>query len=203
MEKNDSNNKNEDGSAKGSGEPERSQEENNFISEYLALTREGMLIKKGAITVRMFLASGGGMILAYAFSELPDSFVIGFPAIISGADTNNITAKMVTPTPMSRMYKHSFAISGIPPEKFLLCYLIATKPLLNTLPGFFDETRKTQVDSLIKVLGESLGLSEVKKANTKKPDSSSLIKSSSAESFEMPEPDFMSTNNIKKPKYQH
>ena len=77
-----------------------------------------------------------------------------------------MTAKMMSPTPMGRMYKTILGISAMPPPKFLLTYLMATRPLLKTMPGFFEEARKNQIDLLIQQLQQNLNLMEVRSKET-------------------------------------
>lgn len=124
-----------------------------FINEYLALATDGILIKKGSITTRMFSMANGSTILAFVFSELPDSFIVGLPANMV-SNNGVISAKTIAPVSMMRLYKHQFGISAIPIPRFLLPYLSMAEPILDTIPGFFDEARKIQVSSLITALKE-------------------------------------------------
>jgi hypothetical protein len=176
-------------------------EEKAFINEYVAISKDGVLIKKGSIAVRMFSVSGGGILLAFTFSELTDSFIVGFPAFITSIETN-VLAKMMSPVPMVRLYKTGILLSAMPPPKYLLCYLLACRNQLKQMPGFFDDVRSSQVDALIGALQEGLNVTELKKSEVKtgsSPPKATMTISSPAMEFR----DYDSPAIIKKPKYRH
>ena len=139
---------------------EPSQEEKLFISEYMALTKEGSLVKKGKITVRMFSMVSGGTIVAHTFSELPDSYIVAFPAMMV-SDDNKVQAKMISPANLVRVYKTSIVLSAMPIPKFLLSYLIACKDKVKELPGFFTEERRSQINIMIEALKSQLGITTI------------------------------------------
>ena len=189
-------------------EEEISSSEKAFINEYLAITKDGLLIKKDSITVRMFTDSRGDFVMAYTFSELADSFVVGFPATIAQSDSSNVTAKILHPIPMARMYKNNIRFSSMPPPKFLLCYLMATQQLADSLPGFFDAARQSQIGTLISVLQKSLNLTDMKAGkpsvvmeNVRTEHTRSEIKPPDT-NFELPDFDNEPLTK-RKPRYKH
>lgn len=149
---------------------EPSPSEKAFISEYLSLAVNGILIKKGSVTTRMFSMVNGSTVLAFTFSELEDSYIVGLPAAMVSDSKGTISAKAIAPVSMLRIYKHQIGMSAMPTPKFLLCYLVASNAHLDKIPGFFDEARKTQVTSLISALKDIVKDTEVQVATGNEPD---------------------------------
>lgn len=134
-----------------SNQDEISVEEKAFISEYLALGRHNTLMKKDAITVRMFSMQDKTTIVTLVFGELDDSFIIGLPAIIGHSD-GVIEARLISSSAMNRMFKNSFSLMAIPLPKFLYHYLLMLKKHTKDLPGYFDSGRASQINVLLEVL---------------------------------------------------
>lgn len=146
-----------------------------FVSEYINLIGDGLLIKKGTISIRMFSVNTGATVVAFIFGETTDSFMVGLPAmlIVTG---EGISAKMVSPTPIVRMLKNSISMVAMPTQKYLFSYLSVCRNQMDKIPGYFDIERKTQVESLLTMMQNNLPPSETKPINLHKPNVNSSIK---------------------------
>lgn len=131
-----------------------SADEKTFAMEYMALIKAGSLVKQGTVTVRSFKLHTGPNMLAYVFSELPDSFVVGLPVMVTKIKGNINIGKLFTEEPMVRIYKSSIFMTAMPTPSSLLCYFLTTRSNLKHLTGYFNTYRVNQVDSLIEALKE-------------------------------------------------
>jgi hypothetical protein len=122
-----------------------------FISEFLALDSHQNLIKKGALTIRMFSMKDKTTIVSLVFKELEDSFITGLPAVIGQID-NKIEARLVSLSSINRMFKNDVTMMAMPLPKFLYFYLIMLKSKVDELPGYLDQERRSQIDILISML---------------------------------------------------
>lgn len=171
-----------------------------FIGEYNALALSGVLMRENAITVRMFQSITGEMTIAFAFAELKDSFILGFPAQIVSYSVDDIRVKILAPVALVRKYKNNIEFSYIPPPKLMMAYLTSTRPLLKAVPGFFNSTRLSQIDTLNTVLKEAIGVNEAK-VTLVKNNNVHPVSSKSSQTFNQ-EYDFVEPSLEKKSKYR-
>lgn len=141
-------------------------EQKAFISEFMALDRQPSLLKKGAITVRMFSMKDKTTIVSLVFKELDDSFILGLPAVV-GQINNKIEARPISLSAINRMFKSDISMMAVPLPKFLYFYLIMLKDKKEDLPGYFDVDRSTQIDVLIAMLRAMPEIDKVLKSSNK------------------------------------
>lgn len=161
--------------------PEPTPDEKKFYNEFLALNKNGLLVKKDTVTLRQFALNNGKELVAFTLNEAEDSFSVGLPGLIT-IENSLLKVKVASVVPMVRLYKSSIMFSSMPNPKYLLSYLINTKSLLKTIPGYFNTNRSSQVDILIFALQQSLKIDPNKpdvsiKSNASEPESQSTEKS--------------------------
>lgn len=132
-------------------------EETTFVSELMALSATGIIMKKGIVSVRALSLSGyNGALLALIFNESPDGYVVGLPAQLTNNDNGGVDASFVTATPIVKIQKHSVTIFSLPTQLAFLHYLKALKGKFSALPGYFTEERQIQISSLVEQISSTL-----------------------------------------------
>jgi hypothetical protein len=132
---------------------ELSKEEKAFISEMAALNLKGVVIRKGVVSVRMFSLGGGKTVVAYLLQETDDGFIVALPVCLnSNPQTNEVTAEFISPTTMLKLFKTGSYLLALPTPTIFYHYLNLTKDRFGSLPGFFNEERKAQVDTVLSQL---------------------------------------------------
>jgi hypothetical protein len=138
-----------------------SEDEKQFIQEFVALTKAGVLIKTDKVSIRAFALNDNTTVLCYILAELDDSFVVIFPSIVSISGTSIVRCTTISPIPMTRLLKSSIKLVGIPPSKYIFYYLFATQDKFSLIPGYFNENRTNQIRSLISVMKEDLNIESI------------------------------------------
>lgn len=132
-------------------------EETTFVSELMALSATGIIMKKGVVSVRALSLSGySGALLALIFNESPDGYIVGLPAQLTNNDNGAVDASFVTATPIVKIQKHSVTIFSLPTQLAFMHYLKALKSKYSALPGYFTEERKMQISLLIEQISATL-----------------------------------------------
>jgi len=106
------------------------------------------------IAVRMFSFPTGKIIMGIVVSEMDDSFLVVMPNAIDAQEDGSLKISSISPSALARMYKSIVGLTCIPEPKFTLPYLTVVRSNFHKVPGFFNETRKAQVESLIIQLEE-------------------------------------------------
>lgn len=112
-------------------------------------------VKDGLVSIRLYSLTIGKVVLAITIGEVPDSFVTLLPYSMSPEEDGGISIKRLAPSPMCRIFKSTIAASSIPPAEMILPYLRVVKENINDVPGFFNEMRVSQIDSLLIQLSQS------------------------------------------------
>jgi hypothetical protein len=111
-------------------------------------------VKDGLLGIRMFTLITGGMILAIVVSELADSFIVVLPFSFSAEEDGVVMMKRTSSSALCRLYKNTIGVVAVPRSDIHRPYLKVIKRDMKELPGFFNEVRRAQVDSLIIQLSE-------------------------------------------------
>lgn len=110
----------------------------------------------GIVSVRTFTLSTGKVLLAIVVSELIDSYIAVFPFILHAEEEDStFSFKRGSYRALCRIHKTVVALSSIPPSEMVFPYLRAIRKYTDELPGFFNESRTTQIDSLLVQLNAS------------------------------------------------
>lgn len=150
--------------------PEMTNEEKAFISEMAALNQKGVIIRKGAVSVRMFSMGGGKTIVAYLLQETDDGFIVALPTcLVSNTETGVVTAEFIAPSAMVKLFKTGSYLMALPTPTIFYHYLNLTKDRFSSIPGFFNQERRNQVDALLTQLKNT---NEIKGTSGEKIDTS-------------------------------
>lgn len=149
----------EDNSSKQNIDTDISSEEKSFIGEMVALSMKGVIIRKGSVSIRMFSIGGGRTIVCYLLQECDDGFIVALPAVL-GVTDKVVVADFISPTALVKFFKTGTPMMALPTPSIYYHYLRLSKEKFNTLPGFFVEERRKQVDFLIIQLKQNYNLNE-------------------------------------------
>jgi hypothetical protein len=141
--------------------PEITVEEQAFISEMVALSLTGIVIRKGVVSVRMFSLGGGKTIVAYLLQESTDGFIVALPATLSGNTSGDVRADFISPTPIVKFFKGGTPMMAIPTPSIFYHYLKLSKERFDALPGYFNAERQNQVSMVIEQLKLTHGLDKL------------------------------------------
>lgn len=112
-------------------------------------------IKEGRLAIRLWSLSTGKIVVAIVVTEMPDSYITVLPYSMTPEEDMGMTIKRLSPAPVVRIYKNILGIMSVPPLEYTLPYLKIVKRNTTDLPGFFNEIRIAQLDSLIFQLEEN------------------------------------------------
>lgn len=94
--------------------------------------------------------------MGIVISELPDSFLTVLPFSMNAEDNGSLSMRRLAPSATCRLYKTSIGLTSIASPVFTLPYLKELKRNMGELPGFFNELRSAQLDSLIIQLDQTI-----------------------------------------------
>lgn len=179
---------------------ELSKEEKNFISEMVALSLTGVVVRKGAVSVRMFSLGGTKTAVAYLLQESTDGYIVALPAVLYSNSAGEVSVDYIAPVPMVKFLKSGTPMIALPTPTMFYHYLKLTRERFGTLPGFFNTERKSQVDALIVQIKETFNVKEKLSFNGQSP--------SSEEPSATPTPNFLPEDTFfiddsKTNKYRH
>ena len=149
----------EEKSTKQSAEVDISSEEKSFIGEMVALSMKGVLIRKASVSIRMFSIGGGRTIVCYLLQESDDGFIVALPAVL-GVSNKVVVADFISPTALVKFFKTGTPMMALPTPSIYYHYLRLSREKFDTLPGFFVEERRKQVDFLIIQLKQNYSLND-------------------------------------------
>lgn len=116
---------------------------------------------EGRVAVRAFKLSSETL-LGYLIEELPDSFLIVFPAVLSkNEDSELVSAVHPLSSPTCRLFKSKVTLMGMPTPTQVLYYLSLTDTRFDELPDYFTIHRKTNVAALIAMIKDQLNIVRV------------------------------------------
>lgn len=106
-------------------------------------------VRDGIVAIRNFSLVTGKILLAIVVSELNDSFIVIHPFTHVTEDSGEVVLTRGSIRPLTRLYKSIIGLISIPIPTVVFPYLKAVKRITDELPGFFNESRKSQIDSLL------------------------------------------------------
>lgn len=131
-------------------DPHLSSEENVFVTELMALSAKGLIMKRGTVSLRSFSLQGyGSALIALMLYESDDGYFVGLPAQLSSQEDGSVSATFVTATPIVKIQKHGVALVSLPTQQAFFHYLKSITNNYGMLPGYFTEERRLQISSLI------------------------------------------------------
>lgn len=136
-----------------------------FLREISHLNDPGpFLSDEGRIALRAF-SHKDLTLFGFLVEETPDAFMVLLPASLA-RDEGGVKATQIIASPLARLMKSSVGIMSLPTPVQTLYYLSLMTKQMKTCPGFFTQTRISQITSLIELLKMAL---EVSESSDKKP----------------------------------
>jgi hypothetical protein len=132
-------------------------EEKAFFNEIVALSQRGVLIRKGVVSVRMFSLEGNRTVVAFTLQETDDGYIVALPAILSPIG-KEVTAEFISPTPIVKLHKSGIPIMAMPTPNIFFHYLRLSEEKFKSIPGYFNEERKSQITSIMIQISENFNI---------------------------------------------
>lgn len=127
------------------------------------------------VNIRQFTLHTSSSILAFLVKELPDSFLVVLPSYLRATPAGEITTHLVTTPALCRFMKSSVLMTTMAEGLPLMYYLDFVEKHISKCPGYFDESRISKIDGVLKALRKELNLDllkDITKALTRiEPDS--------------------------------
>ena len=99
---------------------------------------------------RCYSLLGGRVIFGIQLAEMIDSFLVALPSTLHSEDGGTtIDGKLLTASPVIRLMKNGVAFVTIPELEHQYHYFKFIKSLMGLLPGYFNETRTSNINESI------------------------------------------------------
>lgn len=97
---------------------------------------------------RCFSLLGGRVVFGILLAELPDSFLVALASSLV-SDGNTVEGKLLTASPVIRLFKNGVAFMSTPEPEHRYYYYRHINQLRDKMPGFFNPTRVEKIEATI------------------------------------------------------
>lgn len=116
--------------------------------DHLSRLVDDQAIAEDDVGDRCFSLLGGKVIFGILLAELPDSFLVALASSLV-SDGKEISGKLLTASPVMRLFKYGIAFMTTPELEHKFYYYRHISQLAWKMPGFFNPERMAEIEKTI------------------------------------------------------